>query len=72
MRRRPRRSPAAGGAVPTGHVLTGHPLLPPERPGPAYGVPDGGPAPTFHHHRFRAPAGVATGYADHARLLPEG
>jgi hypothetical protein len=33
---------------------------------------DGGPAPTFNYHRFWAQVDVATGYADYARLFPEG
>jgi hypothetical protein len=33
---------------------------------------NGGPAPTFNYHRFWAQVDVATGYADYARLFPEG
>lgn len=33
---------------------------------------DGGPAPTFNYHRFWAQVDVATGYADYARLFPDG
>ncbi|BCJ48876.1 cellulose 1,4-beta-cellobiosidase [Actinoplanes sp. NBRC 14428] len=33
---------------------------------------DGGPAPTFNYHRFWAQVDVATGYADYARLFPNG
>ncbi|GGL16844.1 glycoside hydrolase family 48 protein [Mangrovihabitans endophyticus] len=33
---------------------------------------DGGPAPTFNYHRFWAQVDVATGYADFARLFPNG
>ncbi|MFI7599987.1 glycoside hydrolase family 48 protein [Actinoplanes sp. NPDC049681] len=33
---------------------------------------DGGPAPIFTYHRFWAQVDVATGYADYARLFPEG
>ena len=32
----------------------------------------GGPAPTFNYHRFWAQVDVATGYADYARLFPNG
>jgi hypothetical protein len=32
----------------------------------------GGPAPTFNYHRFWAQVDVATGYADYARLFPQG
>lgn len=32
----------------------------------------GGPAPTFNYHRFWAQVDVATGYADFARLFPNG
>jgi hypothetical protein len=33
---------------------------------------DGGAAPTFNYHRFWAQVDVATGYADFARLFPNG
>jgi hypothetical protein len=33
---------------------------------------NGGPAPTFNYHRFWAQVDVATGYADYARLFPNG
>lgn len=33
---------------------------------------NGGAAPTFNYHRFWAQADVATGYADYARLFPNG
>ncbi|BFU44420.1 glycoside hydrolase family 48 protein [Krasilnikovia sp. MM14-A1004] len=33
---------------------------------------NGGPAPTFTYHRFWAQVDVATGYADYARLFPNG
>jgi hypothetical protein len=33
---------------------------------------NGGPAPTFNYHRFWAQVDVATGYADFARLFPNG
>jgi hypothetical protein len=33
---------------------------------------NGGAAPTFNYHRFWAQVDVATGYADFARLFPEG
>ncbi|MEU8239639.1 glycoside hydrolase family 48 protein [Actinoplanes missouriensis] len=33
---------------------------------------NGGAAPTFNYHRFWAQVDVATGYADYARLFPEG
>ena len=33
---------------------------------------DGGAAPTFNYHRFWAQVEVATGYADSARLFPNG
>ena len=33
---------------------------------------NGGAAPTFTYHRFWAQVDVATGYADYARLFPEG
>ena len=33
---------------------------------------DGGPAPKFNYHRFWAQVDVATGYADFARLFPNG
>ena len=32
----------------------------------------GGAAPTFNYHRFWAQVDVATGYADFARLFPNG
>ncbi|BEL07545.1 glycoside hydrolase family 48 protein [Actinoplanes sichuanensis] len=32
----------------------------------------GGPAPTFNYHRFWAQVDVATGYAEYARLFPQG
>ncbi len=32
----------------------------------------GGPAPVFNYHRFWAQVDVATGYADYARLFPNG
>ncbi|GLY00581.1 cellulose 1,4-beta-cellobiosidase [Actinoplanes sp. NBRC 101535] len=33
---------------------------------------NGGAAPTFNYHRFWAQVDVATGYADYARLFPQG
>ncbi len=33
---------------------------------------NGGAAPTFNYNRFWAQVDVATGYADYARLFPEG
>ena len=33
---------------------------------------NGGPAPSFNYHRFWAQVDVATGYADYARLFPNG
>jgi hypothetical protein len=33
---------------------------------------NGGAAPTFNYHRFWAQVDVATGYADFARLFPNG